>query len=224
MSISNMRVCKYMPIAVICIMIPILTNIICSIPCELSVGSSKEWLSFFGGFWGAVFTIGGTLWVFHLSNERDRLIREYESRKTYIKHLSDEMAERVSRLHMKYFYKIAVSLSENETKDLNTEQQEHLLDYYFCILADKNTFELKYNNDDIIGFKEFKNCYFECIDNIIIIVCYIIWKHDHPKLNTATMFLSTQNEEKIRQLYKVAIDWIIEEKKLNEDFNQKNNL
>lgn len=219
-----MRFSKYLPIILTCIFVPILTNCICSIHCELSVGSTNDWISFFGSFWGAVFTICGSLCLFHLSNKRDRMIREYESRKTYIKLLSDEMAERVSRLHMKYFYEIAVSLSNSKNQELNIEQQKQMLDYYFLVLADKNTFELKYNDVNISSFKVFKKCYFECIDNIIIIACYIIWKKDDSKLDTAIMFLSSLNEEKIRGLYKDANAWITEEKKLNEDFKLKNGI
>lgn len=203
------------------IIAPIVTNIVCSIPCGLHAGNTSDWIAFFGSFFGSMFTVWCSLAVFRYTFKKEKAIREYEHRKKEYNTLVEDISNRITKLHLREFTEIVLDLKVGKGNKLTNEHEKLLLNYYYQILSDKNTFELKYGNSNSSNVQSFKKFYFEYIDNIIVIICYAIWQSENPKLEKALVYFSAINEENISKGFELATAWIIDEFSKNEQYKEK---
>lgn len=210
------------PILFVCIFTPIIVNVICSIQCDCHVGKTSDWINFFGSFLGSVFTICGSLWIFYSTFKKDKIIRDYNYRVNETKALSIELGERITRLHLEEFSKIAVDIQDNKMKVLDSEQKKQLLGCYYKIISDKKTFEIKYGKEKSPKSIEFKNFYYKTIDSIINIVCFEILNSNNQKIDGQDLlFLTSIADSTISKGLDFAIAWVDEKNQEDEQYKEK---
>ncbi|MCQ2237908.1 MAG: hypothetical protein MJZ73_01580 [Bacteroidaceae bacterium] len=209
-------------ILIISIVIPIIVNIICLIPSH-HAGTASDWIAFFGNLFGTMFTIGGSFWVFFSTYKKDQAIKKYEIKQTKIEALTNDVCERIPRLHLKEFSSIALEIQKNGTKQLNEDQVKLIFDSYFKFISDKKTFEIKYGDDNGQKAEDFRKLYLNYIDSIITLCGYLILQSNQKNVDYKDLlFLSSIKENDIINLFIRADAWVHERIEKNEKFKNEN--
>lgn len=208
------------------VVVPIVLNFFVRInSCIPTIGDERDWLAFFGSYWGGVFScIVAFIAVYRQFKQgvQDMQIRDQEQK---IEHLSQDLSNCIGSFNFSQIG--AISLFTNETNvydyidseltKLNTEQQK--------IVRQGNIWGLIYGQSTEQHIKEFNNLYLDCIgkfqddvNTMTLALAELRKTKDHPdffkKVTCLNRILNEHQDTVVHPLFNSAQHVIDQENKV----------
>lgn len=159
----NKRILILMAIGLL-VIVPIVLNFFLRINfCSPTVGDERDWLAFFGSYWGGIFSCIVAFVAVYQQFRQGVLDTKIRNQEQKIEHLRTDLANCISSFNFAQIGTISLFMNEtivydyidSELTKLNAEQQK--------VVQQGNVWGLIYGQSTEQHIKEFNNLYLDCI-------------------------------------------------------------